>query len=658
MNQTSYTNITLTHDKSSGIASLVFDRPNASANLFDQQTLEECISATVSLKNNPDVKGLIISSAKPKIYIAGADLKTLSQLKGDAIAQIIDLGQQMADTIASLPFTTVAAINGACVGGGYELALACDWRVASDSSAVKVGLPETKLGILPGWGGSTRLPRLISLPKALPLILSGKLLNAKAAKRKGLIDEYCPQENLPHLASRYVTKGKRSLPSFKKFHNPLSVAVIKSQATKDLLKKTHGHYPAPLAALNVACRGITTSIEKSLSYEKEEFLKLTETTISANLIKLFFLSEKAKKAKIDLAEGHEAPAIHTVSVIGSGVMGAGIAYWLTSRGFPTLLKDLNGEALAKGVSSIHKLYQQAVSRHVMSKTQARKKADLLTSTTQNTPLHQDLIIEAAVEDLEIKKKIFLQLAAQSRPDTILATNTSALPISEIALATPQPERVVGIHFFNPVHRMPLVEIVKTDSTSPETLAATLTFVQKIGKTPIIVKDSPGFLVNRVLVPYLIEAAKLFLSGEDPQQIDQAMLEFGMPMGPIRLLDEVGLDVGMHVANTLASAFPDRMSVPDLLPEMIERGWLGKKSGKGFYLYENGKQKTVNPEVLTYQASSSQKTDRATIGQKLSHMMTAETQLCVDEGVVASPEEANLAMILGTGFAPFRGGPLS
>ncbi len=650
-----YRNIQLEINEESKIAHLVFDRPNSSANLFDELTLKETIAVCGELSTREDLKGLIISSAKPKIFIAGADLTSLAHLEGNAMEEIIDLGQGMANAIETLPFPKVAAINGACAGGGYELALACDWRVSGNSSAVKIGLPETKLGIIPGWGGSTRLPRLIGLPIALPLILGGKLLNAKAAKRKGLTDEYCPSENILALAETYLKKGNRKEKKHLKFHNPLSVSFIKSKARKSLMEKTRGHYPALLAALDVACKGVLTSKEQSLKNESEQFVKLSATKEAKNLISLFFLSEKAKKLKIDGVES--IPTIKDAAIIGSGVMGAGIAYWLTARGYPTLLKDLNPDALAKGVANIDTLYKKATQRYVISKIKAKTSRDLLTATTSDVPLRKDLIIEAAVENLEIKKKIFAGLAAQSRPDTILATNTSALPISEIAEVTPNPERVIGIHFFNPVHRMPLVEIVKTEHTSDETLAATLAFVQRIGKSPVIVKDSPGFLVNRVLVPYLVEAAMMFINGANPKDIDDAMLDFGMPMGPIRLLDEVGLDVGMHVAQTLADAFPDRMHVPELLQELIDEGHLGKKAGKGFYLYEKGQSTVVNQAARKYQKEKTNSATKDEIASRLSLMMCEETKRCVDEGIVASEEEADLAMILGTGFAPFRGGPL-
>jgi len=426
------------------------------------------------------------------------------------------------------------------------------------------------------------------------------------------------------------------------------------QAEKDTLAKTNGHYPAPLAAIKVACDGVLESEKKSLRDEREAFSKLATGSEAKNLIKLFFLTEKAKKLSIST----DTPAleIKDAVVVGAGVMGSGISYWLTARGYPTLMKDLRSDSLNRGMNTVRKLYAGAVKRRVFTQAQAQAGIDRLTATNKSVVLKRDLIVEAAVEQLEIKQKIFQDLAQKSRPDTILATNTSALPIAEIAKVTPNPERVVGLHFFNPVHLMPLVEVVKTEYTSPATLAATIAFVQKIGKSPVVVKDSPGFLVNRVLVPYLLESAVMFMNGADPMDLDKAMVEFGMPMGPIRLMDEVGLDVCQHVARTLAAAFPDRMKVPSLLEKMIKSGMLGKKKNQGFYLYEKGKETGINSVIQGFQEGATSMS-KADITDRLVGMMKDETQLCIDEGVVEGTDEANLAMILGTGFAPFRGGPL-
>lgn len=633
-------------------AHLVFDRQDSTANIFDRAVLEELNTQLEKIANNKSIESLIITSAKPTIFIAGADLKSLSSSTPAEMESLIHLGQDVFTKLESLSVTTIAAIHGACVGGGYELALACDYRVASDASCTRIGLPETQLGILPAWGGSTRLPALIGLHNALPLILGGKILKSIVAKKKGLVDEICPQEHLLELAQRYISKPKRKHPLHLLAHNPISVAIIRKKAADGLYEKTHGHYPALTTALKVACDGVRTSLDDSLKNERDAIVTLTSGPEAKELINLFFLTERAKKQKPNDTPSKKLP---NTAVVGSGIMGSGIAYWLSTRGHNVILKDINHEALAKGMGTIEKLYKTSTERRILSKTEATAGLDHITPTIENVSLtDRDIIIEAATENLELKKKIFATLAEQASPETILATNTSALPIHEISKVITNPERLVGIHFFNPVPRMKLVEVVQTETTSPQTLSSAVKFVQSIGKLPVIVKDSPGFVVNRILLPYLVRAGELFTVGADPSQIDKAMLDFGMPMGPLRLLDEVGLDVGIHVAQTLADAFPDRMSVPPLLTEMVAKGLLGKKSGKGFYIYHKKGNPTPNPEALALQKGSTNPTD---IQNQLVELMSKEAALCLDEGIAATPQDIDFAMVMGTGYAPFRGGPL-
>ncbi|WP_367873453.1 3-hydroxyacyl-CoA dehydrogenase NAD-binding domain-containing protein [Luteolibacter sp. Populi] len=562
---------------------LSFDREGSSANLFDRAVLVELSEKLDALSAHPELEGLLIRSAKPAIFIAGADLKVLSTAQGEELRDLIELGQATFQKLAELPYPTVAAIHGACVGGGLELALACDWRVASDASATKIGLPETNLGILPAWGGTTRLPRLIGLPAALPLILGGKILVAKAARAKGIVDAVVPQENLEAHALTFLKRGKRHLPNRILLHNPVVAPLIAMKARKDLLEKTRGLYPGPEAALEIAAKSCYGPITQGFRREKEAILKLAARPETHQLMRLFFLQERAKKHRVVQAE---AQPVGRCAVIGAGVMGAGIAYWLSARGHEVVLRDLDDAALAKGMKAIAKNYDEARSRRVFTPTEAARGLDRIFPTAAPVPLDRcDMVIEAAVERLDIKKKVFADLAARTRPDTILATNTSALPVHELAEVVSNPERLVGLHFFNPVHRMQLVEVVRTPQTSDSTLATAVAFVRSIGKLPVVVRDAPGFLVNRILMPYLVEAAKLFERGGDPKAIDDAMLDFGMPMGPLRLLDEVGLDVAAHVARTLAEAFPERMSVPDLLDKLLAAGHSGRKSGSGFYIYD-------------------------------------------------------------------------
>ncbi|MDB6079188.1 MAG: 3-hydroxyacyl-CoA dehydrogenase, partial [Akkermansiaceae bacterium] len=630
-----------------------FDRQGSSANIFDREVLTDLSNTADELAARSDIKGLILRSAKPSIFIAGADLNALSTATGVGLNQLIELGQSAFVKVAALPFPTIAAIHGACVGGGFELALACDWRIASDSTSTKIGLPETGLGILPAWGGTTRLPRLIGLQNALPLILSGKILPAAAAKAKGLVDAVVPKDNLESYALTWIARGKRPVSAHALTNNPVSAALIAKMARAELQRKSRGLYPAPEAALEVATASSHGPVEAGLKRERDAIQKLSEMPQTKALMRLYFLQDKARKGVA--VEGIEPRKVARCAVVGAGVMGAGIAYWLSSRGHQVVLRDIDDQALAKGMANIAKGYSDAVSHHVMTRTQADRGQDLVMPSSAPISLKNcDLIIEAAVENIDIKKKIFADLVARSRPDTILATNTSALPIRELAEVVTNPERLIGLHFFNPVHRMQLVEVVRTDATSDETLATAVAFVRSIGKLPIVVKDSPGFLVNRILMPYLVEAARMFEGGYDPATIDHAMLDFGMPMGPLRLLDEVGLDVAHDVAVTLSKAFPKRMHVPPVLVQLLAAGHLGKKSGSGFYVYDHEKA-TPNPAALALRSGTYPITPF--VQEILAERMSREARLCRDEGVAASADDIDLAMILGTGYAPFRGGPL-
>lgn len=633
------------------IAELTFDRPGSPANIFDRETLEELSQYLTQIASDSSLKGLVITSAKPNIFIAGADLHTLSKARDKELESLIQQGQDTFEQLANLTIPTVAAIHGACVGGGLELALACDWRVASDSGKTRLGLPETQLGILPAWGGSTRLPRLVGLPTALALILPGKLLKPIPALKKGLVDALAPRERLMSHAHTFLGKGKRCLPSRLHLHNPVSAKIIAHLALKNLHKKTRGLYPAPERALQVATRSLRVSHSQSLHNEREAILHLAPLPVTRNLIKLYFLNEKSRK--LALPDGPPPAQIGTVAVIGAGVMGAGIAYWLSTKGHPLLLQDLNHQALAKGIQTIDKLYAEARKRHVFTAAEAQAGRDLIHPITPETSLHKcDLVIEAAVENLEIKQKIFADLSARTRPETLLATNTSALPIHELASHITAPGRLLGLHFFNPVPRMQLIEVIQTPSTSPATLATALAFTRSIGKLPVLVQDSPGFIVNRILLPYLLEAIKLFLKGASPRDLDTAMLDFGMPMGPLRLLDEVGLDVAAHVGRTLAKAFPDRVALPDELEILVKQGSLGKKSQRGFYLYQDGKSTTPNPDALALQQGNETPTADE-ISTRLIDLMSREAQLCLNEGIVASADDLNFAMTMATGFPPAR-----
>lgn len=628
-----------------GIAWLVFDSPKSSANVWNEETLREFNHHLEALENDTHVKALVLRSAKERIFVAGADLKAIRDMPHAAVNDLIWLGQAVFDRLARLKVLKIAAIHGACLGGGFEVTLACDWRIASDHESTKIGLPETQLGILPAWGGSTRLPRLVGVRKALDLITAGKLLSASAAKHAGLVSHVVAPEHLETLSRRLVHE-QRPLPPlhFENLFSPL----IRRFATKKALKKTRGLYPSITKAIEVVTRAAHGKIDDGLKLERDAVAELLQNPEPARLIDLFFKREEANKRPP--AAGTAIP-IHDAVVIGAGVMGAGIAHTLASRGVRVLLTDVTNDSLARGMERIHGLVSEATRRRLVSKVQARDTLDRISTTHTPVPLtRHHLVIEAATESMDLKKKIFADLASRVPADTILATNTSALSVTELAKSVPHPERVIGLHFFNPVHRMPLVEIITLSETSADVLATAVSFVQKIGKTPVVVKDSPGFLVNRILMPYLMEAVRLHDSGIPVKDLDDAMLEFGMPMGPMRLLDEVGLDVAAHVAKTLARAFPDRFPNSDALDRFVAAGHLGKKTGEGFYRYVDGQEITPErPADLPRHES---------IQTKLALLLSQEAMRCLKEGIARDAEDIDLAMVLGTGYPPFRGGPVT
>ena len=637
------------HDE---VVTLTFDQEDSVANVFNEDMFAELNDQLDYIENNQkSIRGVIFKSAKPSIFIAGADLKSFADDPApERISYLIKLGQDTFNRIEDLCITTVAAINGACLGGGYELALACDHRVATLDSSTKIGLPETMLGILPAWGGSTRLPRLIGLPAAMGIILAGKVVVPKLAYKLKMVDRLCHKENLDTTAKAMLTYGKTKYKRFFLNKFPLKL-IAKSKATKNVLKTTGGVYPAPLKALDVMVKGLGGSMQESLELEKKAFAELLNSDVASNLVNIFFLQERSKKTKSD-----KDFKVNKTAVIGAGVMGAGIAQWISSRGVKVLLKDIKPEFVSKGIATINKLYSAAVKKRVMTKTEATQKLDNVTPITESLPMKNvDLVVEAAIEQLDIKQNLFAELETLVRDDTILATNTSALSIVDVAEKMQHKERVVGIHYFNPVHKMKLVEVVKGECTSEETVLKATQFVKKTGKLPVIVKDSPGFLVNRILMPYLIEAVHLANGGNDIEHTDKLLRKFGMPMGPFRLIDEVGGDVCQHVADDLLNRLNTKFPNSSLLRRMIEEGNLGKKSGQGFYKYSKGKSNGACdvPRNSTFRLQC----ENEEIVDRLILIMINEAVRCLEEEVVASPKDVDFGMIMGTGWAPFRGGPI-
>ena len=634
---------------------LRFDQAESSANVFNLQTLAELAEHIRTIAADRTIEGVVLISAKERIFHAGADLISLQKLNDDEVQLFIERGQEVFSHLAALNVPTVAAIHGACLGGGFEMTLACDYRIATSDRATKIGLPETKLGILPAWGGSTRLPRLVGVTRALDVILGGKTPAAKQALRYGMIDAIAPKELLLSAALRVL---KNSFPPRRRslmrrvVPDQLLSLLIASTVRKKVLRETRGHYPAVTRAAEVVLASTRCSVSESLEHERRAVAGLLRSEACKNLLRLFFLGERVRKS-----EGPKSKPVERAAVIGAGVMGSGIAQWLSSRGVRVILRDVNPQAIAAGLERIRKLFGD---RRVFTDKEARDGFDRIAPTTEAVPFdHVDLVIEAAVEKMEAKKKIFSQLDQQAgNKETLLATNTSALSLKEIAGATKNPGRVVGIHFFNPVHKMQLVEVVTAPGTDPETVRRAVQFARQIGKLPVVVKDSPGFLVNRILVPYLLEAGLLFENGARVADVDEAMLDFGMPMGPLRLIDEIGVDIAADVATTLAAQFSDRLRVPELLAKMVSSGWLGRKSGRGFYVYSGKKKSVPNPDLNSVcRSHDAAALDRAELKLRLSLLLVNEAARCVEERIASGPEMVDFAMVMGTGFAPFRGGPL-
>jgi 3-hydroxyacyl-CoA dehydrogenase/enoyl-CoA hydratase/3-hydroxybutyryl-CoA epimerase len=643
-----------------GIALVTFDRSGSSANTFDRATLDELEAIVDGLTGDAACRGIVFTSAKPSIFVAGADLRELSQLTPPQMRAVAEQGQRVFGKIAALPIPTVAAIHGACLGGGFELALACDHRVCSNDGATKIGLPETQLGILPAWGGSSRLPRLVGLPTALDMILGAKQLAPRQARKRGIVDAAVPREHLLREAVGRTSRGKAEREQHRLTNNRIAAAVIRRQAGKTLARKTGGHYPSFPRALSVVSQGAVLPLRKSLELEREALLDLVQTPECRNLVQVFFLQERAKHLRAPDAPARigEEQRVEHVAVIGAGVMGAGIAQWCAAKGIDVVLQDVAAEPLARGLGTVQELVDGLVKRRKLTPTEGRQVIDRIRPTTERVPLGRvQVVIEAAVERMDLKRKIFADLAERAGDAALLATNTSALSISEIAESVPHPERVVGIHFFNPVAQMKLVEVVRARQTSPAAADRAVRFVQQIGKLPVVVADSPGFLVNRVLTPYLVEAGRLFAEGAPLEAIDRAMKRFGMPMGPLRLIDEVGGDVAGHVARHQAEHFGDRVAAPPVLARMEEAGLLGRKSGRGFYVYGRKGRPEVNKQVAGWAPRGGSRIDRRAMQKRMILQVINEAARCLEENVVAAPEDVDFGMIMGTGFAPFRGGPL-
>ena len=650
-----------------GVATITIDVPDSKVNTLSRQSMTELNETIESIaKNSTQLKGLVIASGKSDNFIAGADVveirKIQSQTQMDAY-EAAELGKEVFAKIEQLPINTVAAINGICLGGGMELTLACKYRVAS--AKAKIGLPEVKLGLIPGWGGCVRLPKLIGLQKALELIMAAKVLDAKKAWRYGIVSEVVEPERLSARAIEIASgsKPKSSSPNMQQMvmkaaleTNGLGRSVLQKEAYKAMMRETKGKYPAPKEALKVVMKSVTMPANKAYKLESQTFSRLAMTDVSRNLVGIFFAQTDSKRLPVDDAAKKK---VQTVGILGAGVMGAGIAQAAAKAGYKVVVKDVEQKFLDKGLATIKGLFDSLVEKKRMTREEADTTvAEMKLTTAYDDMAGCDLVIEAVLEDLKIKQTALAELEKVCAKDFVFATNTSSLSVNDIANGAQDPSRVVGLHFFNPVHKMPLVEVVKADKTSDAALAAAMSVALKLDKTTVVTRDAPGFVVNRLLAPYLREAAVLAEEGVAIEDIDKAMKSFGMPMGPFALLDEVGLDISAKVIHVLHAALGDRLTEPPLLTKIEGLKILGKKGGKGVYLYnEKGKPDGVNPDVQALITADKKKKLPGEIQDRLVLLMLNEAARCLEEKVVDEPAQLDLALIFGTGFPPFLGGIL-
>lgn len=658
------------------IGILTFDLPGEKVNKLSSPVLAELDRLLDQLSESIHVSALIIESAKPGVFIAGADINEIKELKDPyQTTDLLNKAHGILKKLEDLPFPTIAAINGACLGGGLELALACTARVASDSNKTQIGLPEVNLGIIPGFGGTQRLPRVAGLQNSLGIILTGKPLDGKKAWKQHVVDAYFSEAFFMPSVLKFTKElmtesGLRKLKKSRELKgvlplllekNPVGRYVVFNKAKANILKETKGHYPAPLAALKAVKLGWGKPLSRALSIEASCLCEVAHTQVSKNLIHLFFLSELLKKDPGFLPDSPvNAKPIHDAAVLGAGLMGGGIAWTLTHQNISVRMKDITWDAIAKGYESAQKIYDQLLKKKKAQPNEVANGINRISGTlTYQGFKRVDIVIEAILEKMDLKKSVFKEMEKHVQPDTILASNTSALSITEMASDLVNPERFIGMHFFSPVNRMPLVEIIPGQKTSPETVATIVELARTMKKTPIVVKNCPGFLVNRILLPYVNEAVLCLQDGDDITHIDKVAEEFGMPLGPLSLADEVGLDVGIKVSQTLEEGYGERMKVAALFTDVLADQLLrGKKTGQGFYVH-SGKDKAVNPAMLRLiqkNASSIKGSPNDTLN-RLILVMINEAARCMEEQVVSSAGHLDMAMIMGTGFPPFRGGLL-
>ncbi len=679
------------------VAVLSINTPNKGANILSRAAVAELEAHLDALEKRPGLAGLVIRSTKPGNFIAGADLREFVadiDQPAERIVQFARRGQQLFARLSKMPLVTIAAIDGVCLGGGAELAIWCDRRIMAANAATSFGFPEVKLGLFPGWGGTARTPRIVGLSNAVELITGGEPVDARAARAMGLADDVVdaggkgeggrgtedraspsalplppsPLDPLLDAAMRMVRaeqESKRYIEDRKRWSGPIDISetelgFLGATASAYIQGQTKGQYPAPLAALELMLAAAAVDIEAACAMEAEAFAPLFGSPVNRALLNVFFLRDGNKKPSV-VADGAKPRDVRSVSVVGAGVMGQGIAAANIKRGIPVALGDVSAEAVGRGVQGV--LSEASYNRETKGPDAARtlELAPLINGTTSDAELaHADLVIEAIYENAEAKQALYERLEPLLAAHAVLCSNTSTIPISDLAAGLTRPEQFCGLHFFNPVRQMPLVEVIRGRATSDDTVATATAYARRIGKSPIVVHDGPGFLVNRVLLPYMNEALLLLEEGASIKQIDRAARAFGMPMGPIALYDTVGLDVAVHAGEVLHAAFPDRTVPSSILPAMVEAGRIGKKVGRGFFDYggkrgDIGKASSEADAIVAANRRGERQFSAEEITDRLMLPMLLEATRVLEDGVAANVLDVDLALIYGIGFPPFLGG---
>ncbi|WP_368893303.1 fatty acid oxidation complex subunit alpha FadJ [Kluyvera ascorbata] len=649
------------------VAVVTIDVPDEKMNTLKAEFGGQVRAILKQIRENRALLGVVLISAKTDNFIAGADINMIgrcqSALEAESLAR---QGQQVMAEIQSLTIPVVAAIHGACLGGGLELALACHARICSDDGRTVLGLPEVQLGLLPGSGGTQRLPRLIGVSTALDMILTGKQLRARQALKAGLVDEVVPHSILLEAAAEYVRKPRhdhRRLPVRERIlAGPLGRNLLFSMAAKKTAQKTQGNYPATDKILKVVETGLAQGLSSGYEAEARAFGELAMTPQSKALRNVFFASTDIKK---DPGATVAPGPLRSVGVLGGGLMGGGIAYVTAIKGkLPVRIKDINANGINHALKySWDQLEQKVRRRHMKAAERDAQLALISGGTDYRGFAHRDLVIEAVFEDLALKQKMVGEVEQYCAPHTIFASNTSSLPIGDIAAFARRPEQVIGLHFFSPVEKMPLVEVIPHAGTSGQTIATTVKLAKKQGKTPIVVADKAGFYVNRILAPYIAEAMRMLVEGESVENIDNALVKFGFPVGPIQLLDEVGIDTGTKILPILETAYGERFSAPaSLIQAILNDDRKGRKNGRGFYLYgKKGRKSKKQVDSAVYSlagmAARHNQCSAEQVAERCVMLMLNETARCMDEGIIRSARDGDIGAVFGIGFPPFLGGPL-